>query len=224
MQRTLTRQKDRVAKCLGIYSASRLYSDWKITEPDDATRKGALWNDFIMKMQLYYKPTENMTLKNFQFRELSQQNNESLQTFCNQVYKEAKHCDFKCTSAACTAEDTAVRDQIVIGMKSDDIRQEALKNSWALKDLRTNGMRMESASKGAAEISGENPVNKLGKYSYRNMNSQKTETQRMIKCYFCGTSTTQIRKHAPECPARKSKCNECGKTGHYAKVCKSKKN
>ncbi|XP_046858614.1 uncharacterized protein LOC124452064 [Xenia sp. Carnegie-2017] len=37
------------------------------------------------------------------------------------------------------------------------------------------------------------------------------------KCYFCG-DPIHNRK---ECPARSFVCNNCGKTGHYAKVCQS---
>ena len=51
-------------------------------------------------------------------------------TFCNCVLLGAKHCNF-----TCTAEDTAVRDQIIIGLKRNDIRQEALKKSWDLDTL-----------------------------------------------------------------------------------------
>ena len=56
-------------------------------------------------------------------------------TFCNRVLLGAKHCNFKCTAESCTAEDTAVRDQIIIGLKRNDNRQEALKKSWDLDTL-----------------------------------------------------------------------------------------
>ena len=38
------------------------------------------------------------------------------------------------------------------------------------------------------------------------------------KCYFCGDSIHNRRS----CPARNSVCNNCGKKGHYGKVCMSK--
>ncbi|XP_068206259.1 uncharacterized protein [Palaemon carinicauda] len=40
------------------------------------------------------------------------------------------------------------------------------------------------------------------------------------KCYFCGNalhSTSRV-----SCPVRTATCNKCSKTGHFAKVCKSK--
>ena len=47
---------------------------------------------------------------------------------------------------------TAIRYQIVIGLASDQICEEDLKNSWTLDILRKEGMHMESAAKGASEI------------------------------------------------------------------------
>ncbi|XP_068235485.1 uncharacterized protein [Palaemon carinicauda] len=40
------------------------------------------------------------------------------------------------------------------------------------------------------------------------------------KCYFCGNALHSTGRVS--CPARNATCNKCGKTGHFAKVCKSK--
>lgn len=77
--------------------------------------------------------TENITLKHFQFRSNLRQENETFITFCNNKALEAKHCNFNSKSPQCTAEETAVRDQIIIGLKDNDICQEALKRSWHLE-------------------------------------------------------------------------------------------
>ena len=109
------RSKDRVAKLLGIFSSKRLFADWKVAEQDESKRAKANWEYFKLKMQNYYKPTENLTLKNHQFRSLTQDTQESFPAFCNRVYKAAQHCNFKCHNDDCTAEDTAIWDQIIIG-------------------------------------------------------------------------------------------------------------
>ena len=83
---------DRVAKFIGLYSSRRLVSDWKAACPEEKTRKQAGWPAFIKFMSAYYRPTENLTLKNFQFRSLSQEKAEPFAAFCNRVEKEAKHC------------------------------------------------------------------------------------------------------------------------------------
>ena len=58
-----------------------------------------------------------------------QKDGEKFIAFCNFVLVKARHYNFKCTSVDCTDEDTAVRDQIIIGLKNNDIHQEALQKS-----------------------------------------------------------------------------------------------
>ena len=223
------KSKDMVAKFLGIYSSRRLYSDWVAEAPVEATRKVATWMIFKAKMLEYYKPTENLTLKNFQFRTLSQEKDETFIAYCNRVEKEARHCQFKCVSAICSAEVTAIHDQVVIGITSDGIREEALKNSWDLTVLRKEGMRLESAAKGASEIAGKHKVNRMGKYSYKNSKNKEAskgdKKEKPLNCYFCGMASLRhdIVTHARQCPARSSVCTKCNITGHYAKVCRSER-
>ena len=218
--------RDMVAKFLGMHSSRRFFSDWKAAEPNEELRKAATWDAFITNMKRYYKPTENTTLKNYHFRSLGQGPRETFMAFCNRVDKEAKHCGFKCNSADCTAEQTAVRDQIIIGMTSEKIREEALKESWDLGSLRTNGMKLDSATRGASEIGGDSSeVNKLGKYSFKNIKDKQgamPQTTKSVMCWFCGLEVAGIKKHLTKCAGKKSTCLECGKFGHFAIVCNSK--
>ena len=213
--------KDKVAKFIGMHSSRRCYSDWKAAEPDENTRNASTWDTFVTKMKTYYKPTENTTLKNFHFRALCQDSKENFMAFCNRVDKEAKHCGFKCDNDGCTAEQIAVRDQIIIGISNEKIREEALQKSWDLASLRTNGMKLDSAMRSASEIGGEgNEVNKLGKYSYKNMkDKQGSAAQKPVTCWFCGQEvSTGIKNHLSRCPGKKARCLGCGKLGHFAKV------
>ena len=64
---------------------------------------------FKLIMKKYYKPNENLTLKNFHFRSLTQDTKETFLAFCNRKQKEARHCQFKCKRADCSSEETAVK-------------------------------------------------------------------------------------------------------------------
>ena len=219
--------KDKVAKVLGLYCSKCIFEDFKAAIPAEAERDLCNWPDFLKAMRQYYKPTVNSTLKNFQFRSLNQAADETFTAFCNRIVQEVRHCSFNCESPTCSAEETATHDQIIIGLEDDFIREEALKHSWSLRDLQANGMRLESASRGAAEIAGDSTVNKLGKYSYRNMKDEnkKRESKAVptLNRDFCGNNVaTPIKQHIQQCQARSSKCSACGKMGHYARVCKSK--
>ena len=217
------RSKDRVAKFLGMFSSRRMYADWQVAEPDVTKRAQATWEYFVAQIQAYYKPTENLTLKNHKFRTLTQATQEAFPAFCNRVYKEAQHCNFKCHNDDCTAEDTAIRDQIIIGTIHDKIREEALKHSWDLPKLRKEGMQIESATKGVNELNNENPINKMGKYSYKNL-KKKQQTGKPRACYYCGQDIkASIIEHVKTCRAKTSKCNFCDTIGHYESVCRKKK-
>jgi len=50
----------------------RLHSDWMMVMSSKKARKSIIWVDVKATMYEYYKPTENLTLKNFQFLSLSQ--------------------------------------------------------------------------------------------------------------------------------------------------------
>ena len=113
------KEKDKVAKLLGLYSSRRFYNDWMVAAPVEAERKAANFDILVQKMRKYYAPTENLTLKNYQFRALAQEKSETFIAFCNRVEKEANHCSFNCTSDECTAALIAIRDQIIIGTHSD---------------------------------------------------------------------------------------------------------
>ena len=221
------RSRDRVAKFLCMYSSNRFVTDWQAAQPGDIDRKSNRWNDFKLIMQKYYKPTENLTLKKFHFRSLTQDSKETFPAFCNRVQKEAKHCQYECEQADCSAEETAVRDQIVIDTHENDIREEALKNSWDLKTLREEGMKMESAAGGGAEISTESSLNKVGRYSFSKMKNSKEDTYngepKIITCYNCGSKIKgTVAKHREKCPVKNTRCRNCSKMGHFAKVCLSK--
>ena len=156
------KSKDKVSKILGLFSSPRLHSDWVAAQRDEAVRKKATWTVFKNTMEQFYKPTENPTLNNYKFRSLIQESGESFSAYCNRTEREAKVCSFKCTHADCTAEATSIRDQIVIGTTNNKIREEALLKSWDLATLRTEGMKLESAIRGEAEISGDGePIRKV---------------------------------------------------------------
>ena len=113
-----------LSKLLGMFSSNRLYTEWRVPQPDEALRKVSKWEEFIATIKEYNRPTENQTLKNFHFRALTQNQEGTFPAF---FIKEAKHCNFKCANDNCTAEKIAIREQIIIGTSSNPTREEALK-------------------------------------------------------------------------------------------------
>ena len=116
-----------------MFSSTRLHTDWLVAMPNEKARKTATWKDFVDAMKECNKPTQNPTVKNVKFRELTLAENETFPAFCNRVEKEARHCYFKCEHNECNADEIAKSDQIVIGTTSNMIREGALLKSWGLQ-------------------------------------------------------------------------------------------
>ena len=216
--------KDKVRKLLGFFATLRLQQDWKAAEPEEANRNCS-WKDFLTKMRNYYKPTENSTLRNYEFHNLMQLPRETFGAFANRVEKEGKTCSFcDCdATSACNACEMAIRDQIVIGTNNEKIRERALLKSWKLGELRTEGLKLESASRGGETLS-QSTVNKVGKYSYKNLEKFKeskhaspAKTKKL--CFRCGEPF--FNGHMKNCAAIKARCSGCKKIGHFQSVCKS---
>ncbi len=221
---------DKVRKLLGFFATQRLQQDWKAAEPDTAARN-CTWEQFKTKMKEYYKPTENTTLRNYEFRHIRQQSGETFNAFCNRVEKEGRTCTFcECTAdSACTSTTNAVRDQIVIGTGRDKIREQALLKAWGLSDLRKEGMKMESAARGEESMSSVADVSKVGAYSYKTLkqsedvsggSSTASSNGKKNNCFRCGEKFTKT--HMRSCRASAAKCSNCQKVGHFSRVCRQR--
>ena len=216
--------KDMVRKLLGFFASVRLQQDWKAAEPDKDVARTCSWEDFLIKMRAYYKPTENRILRNFEFRQLTQQPRETFNAFCTRVEAEGKNCHFcECTGNDCTAEEYAMRDQIVVGTHNEQIREAAMLKDWDLKTLRSKGMKIESAASGEEKMSHANIINKLGAYSYKNVHKRKDSKKSDkpgSKCYRCGERFS--RDHLKKCKGLHAKCTNCHRKGHLEIVCMQK--
>ena len=84
-------------------------------------------------------------------------------------------------------------------------------------------MQIESAAKGVNELNNESPINKMGKYSYKNMKKQP-QTGKTRACYHCGQDIkASLIEHVKICRAKTSKCNFWDTIGHYESVCRKMK-
>ena len=147
--------------------------------PQEKARKSAKWDDFVLTMSSYLKLTENITLKHFYFKSNIQKDSEKFIAFCYRLSLEAIHCSFH-PSANYTSEETAVRDQVIIVLKDNNIQEKALKKSRDLEILRREGMKIESVSRWRAEISDES-ILKVGAYSHKATKKKMTGRNISIK-------------------------------------------
>ena len=92
------------------------------------------------------------------------------------------------------------------------------------RHLTKEGMKMESAARGGAEINGED-IYEMGAYLFKSLKDKQSMKEEIsITCYNCGTKTSApIKRHKVHCPARSTKCYNCQHVGHFSKFCKSTK-
>ena len=127
--------------------------------PEEKARKNAQWKDSVYYKLRLLQTNRKPHLETFHFRSNIQKYSDTFIAFCNRVLLEAEQRNFKCTAKSCAAEDTAVRGQIC---------QEILKKSWDLDTLQREGMKMERAARGGAEINGED-IYKMGAFSFKSL-------------------------------------------------------
>ena len=98
------------------------------------------FTEAIKALKKRYKQGSNVTLANYNFRKLFQEEEENFDTFAVRVKHESRNCNFACTSDDCCVNDILVLDQIIMGTHNDKIRKKALENEWDLPSLIKHGI------------------------------------------------------------------------------------
>ncbi len=185
-------------------------------------------------LNAYFMPKVNSAFEEYNFRQAKQQHGENIDGFHTRLRQLAQTCEF-------ANVDKEIKTQIIIGCLSQQLRRQALRDNPSLNDLlATAPARERSDAQAAAVEKGEShaPINAInndqnnsksqyhrGKYHNTNPPRKpptKEEYRRVPQpqqCRNCGG----IFPHSGDCPAKGKDCRSCGKTGHFAKVCRSSK-
>ena len=182
-------------------------------------------------LNAYFIPQANSAFEEYNFRQAKQQHGENIDAFHTRLRQLAKTCEF-------ANDDKEIKAQIIIGCSSQRLRRQALRDNPSLKDLLTNARAQErSEAQATAVEKGASPINAVkneprdtrnnkthGKHRESklkhpsNTGTYKTTQPSTQQCRNCGG----IFPHIGECPAKGKECRACGKSGHFAKVCRSK--
>ena len=191
------------------------------------------------KLEAYAKPQSNQILARFQLRCLKQ-GDMPLEEF---VTKARLLIDDSGYSAE--VKDETLRDTLVFGLKSDQVRRDAIKlgNTLTLKQVYDLAKVEESTRAQMEVITKGDPTTDVHAVRSRNKKfssfKPQMRQQRFIKeqdsgqngrqqqqqkfkaklCPKCGGS----HQKPDTCPAKSAECRYCGKTGHFKKVCFKRK-
>ena len=222
-------KKDMRKLFLGRYCSRNFQRDYEATVNANE-RSDMTFETMVVRMKARYEPSRNYTLANHEFHNLRQaQDGESFDNFAHRVTAQSKQCKFSCGDT-CTVPDIMIRDQLIIGTQNADIRENALREQWDLKDLINNGRKIESASHCSQRIQEETVdtagINRAqkGRYSTKNKSKKKSSPQDKPKG-TCENCSNKACKGGTKCKAHGMECFACGLIGHFqgARVCKKGK-
>ena len=168
----------------------------------------------------FFEPKVNLTYETYNFRNLVQGEDESIDKYVTRLKEAASRCEFHDVGRE-------IKDQIVQRTSNDRLRRKALRDDPTLDNLLAAARAMELSSAQAAVIEEERKVNRIGKpgkYSARRQEKvpQGTDGGSSKVCYSCGGDFPH-KGGRKACPAFGLKCDNCGRYNHLTKMCKSKK-
>ena len=169
--------------------------------------------------------------------------------FHSHIVKIVKRCQFPCQKA----EERAIRDDIFMGLNSQQARDKAinlmgkeltvefLMNQLAIEDCNTQHKFLSQLnSSSSMNFAAYDHRQNRGKTNRSKHTSGKNEVQNKSRVQTSSTNSQPSRKppgmegkcmrcgkpeHQPgqKCAAKNAKCKDCHKIGHFYKVCQSKK-
>jgi len=175
-------------------------------------------------MDAYVEPRKNLTLTRFQFFNMSQQDDQSVEQFITEVKLKAKMCEFEKEKE--NISECMIRDRIICGISDKALQENILRTH--LEDIKLEKViklcRVSSEAKQQAQsLNDQSSVNRITKNqrSSTSVNTSKQKATRKTKAYVCKQYCGET--HLPrQCPAYNHCCSECGKTGHYEVKCRNR--
>jgi hypothetical protein len=187
----------------------KIYNTFEIDE--DKAEEFTL-KKLLAKFDTHCKPLKNITVERHNFFCRDQGENESIDAYVTELRTKADTCEFytlKEDKICCSLRDSLIKDRIVCGIRCDKVRERLLQEPNLT--LKTAMEICHAAESSKSQMQTLNPDSKVDAV-------EKSMPKRLIKdCKYCGGS------HPPRrCPAYGKECKECGRVGHYERVCMSK--
>ena len=149
----------------------------------------------------------NETIERRNLRRRIQQIGESVDDYLVSLRELAKTCNF-CNND-CLHK--AIRDQIIKGLSDGEIIQELLQvKDLTLDQAITKCRGLEAAKKSRSEIQGTADLNA----------ARTPQPPFKTTCTGCGSQTHDGGRK--NCPAYGQPCHNCGKVGHFSRICRQR--
>lgn len=212
---------------IGTESA-RIMSTFEIPEAETNN-----YNFMIELINKYVNPRINECFERYNFLQRMQKEGESFEHFLTDCRYLVKTCNYNNVDQNESAEEKALRDKIVMGIRDPTTREALLRLDQLTLQKAIQFCRTSEQSKTQSlqfqQNTGE--VNAVKNYKNKKTVSNYSNKYKSNEPKYSGSnsSTTKFKckrcqnLHGPrECPAYGKKCNKCNKLNHFAVSCKVK--
>lgn len=169
---------------------------------------GTTYESAVEALTQHFDPLQNKDIAIFEFRELKQEVNETLNEFYRRLKTKASDCNFHNV-------DDEIRTHIIHKTKDKRLRRRALRESFTLQQLLTHGTSLEHTDEQAKKLEGESSVTPelpLNALHYKSDQSRFRDDQ----SHFSGRHNDGLRndrrkKRPPRRPKQPARvCRNCG--------------
>ena len=192
------------------------------------------YEEAVRFLKKAYQGQKNIVFARYQLMTRKQKENESITEFIHALRLLAKTCEFEAVTAE-KYKNEMTRDAFINGLHSCDIRQRLLEEETIdLLAVIRKAETLELAKKNA-DAYGKLEINQptISKINLQMSNSKLPNkpsnndfvnfsgtTHKYKACHFCGGPFHSKGRAA--CPAVEKNCFNCGKLGHFSKVCRQR--
>ena len=176
----------------------------------------------IEAFRTYCKGKANITVLRYRFN-TCQQLNESMDTYIAQLRARAMDCEYG------NLEASLLCDRIVCGIGDDILREKLLHTQnldleqcitmCRLSEIRSSDVHTHTRANASNEVDTVRYTAGRGRPQATRASTRNTRQQasEVVGCNGCG-----YNHRRDNCPAKGKECNNCHKTGHFARVCRSR--
>ena len=172
--------------------------------------------EIVTAIEAYVNGQINESVERRAFRSRTQQEGETFDDFLVSLRELAKTCNF--CDDACTQKN--IRDQIIAGLTDGEAVEDLLKEKNLTLDTAVTKCRAhEAAKRQRAELA--KAPSETSIHAVRRQQQEASSTQGSQRCPGCGSGFHPGGRR--QCPAYQLVCHLCNRTGHLAKVCRSRR-
>eukprot|EP00731_Ephydatia_muelleri_P019872 Em0012g697a len=154
-------------------------------------------------------PTPSSILQRFYFNSCVQKESESIAQFVAELRRLAVHCEFEGTL------EIMLRDRLVCGVCDPQLQKRLLaERQLTFSKALELAQAFESAESSSRDIQAVRSPSVL--LPVHSVDKKGLSVPDSVSCFRCGG-----KHYATTCKLKSVTCNNCGKTGHIAKVCRS---